>query len=50
MNKLILIKDAKTKTAKHKAKILHEKNIVKLFHSASSPYVFKYYNCNQNNF
>lgn len=45
-----MIKEAKSEAAKHKAKILHEKNIIKLFQFANSPYLFKYYNCNQSKF
>jgi serine/threonine protein kinase len=50
LNKLLLIKGVKTETVKFRNKLFHERSIVKLFSSAYSGYLLKYYQCNQDNF
>ena len=50
LSKWLLAKGAKSETAKHRNKLHHEKSIVKIFSSAYSGYLLKYYSCSQESF
>ena len=50
MQKVLVAKTPKGESGRQKAKIMHERNIVRLFNSAHSGYMLKYYGCTQQAF
>jgi len=50
MQKVLVAKTAKGESGRQRGKLMHERNIVKLFSSAHSGYLLKYYTCSQPSF
>jgi hypothetical protein len=48
--KILLAKSAKGDSGRQREKVMHERSIVRLFSSAHSGYMLKYYSCKQDNF
>jgi hypothetical protein len=46
----MVVKEPKGETLKLKTKLLHEKNIIRLFNSTYSSYLLKYYDSKQDKF
>ena len=50
IQKILVAKIAKGESGRQRGKLMHERNIVRLFNSAHSGYLLKYYTSNQPNF